>query len=384
MNKAILGEILILTLIFVLISSVVGSGEVKGEWRGYSQWIDETNTTFAGGYGECVSSDGNYLYILRQYNSLKSPYFYRYDPRIDKWKNLSENLPSIDFKNGLSMAYDYSGDFYVLAGSAYADGSNRVYFYKYNISTDAWIRLADTPHVQGAGDAIVYSGYDDKLYAFIGRAHYTGSYTPPDGNYSVFARYDPDTNTWENLKFPPWPGTDDGCSLAWTGGRYIYALEGEFYENQPIQNFARYDIDENSWSNMCPIPAEDGVGDGGSLLWIGYYDSEFKNVIFALDGNGCNETPGYNFSMYYIINDTWVSLDPLPYPVGDYVGNRIAYVDGKIWFWQGTPESWYGGGKRICSYDYSSVPIPEVSMIILPMTSFALFTIIYWRFRERI
>jgi len=384
MHRRFLDRISLMFVIIILILGTAVSGGAVGDWREHSQWIEESNTTFPGGYGECVASDGAYLYILRQYNAIHDPYFWRYDPSTGTWVNLSSNLPNIDFKNGLSIAYDYSGNFYVLAGSAYADGASRVYFYKYNISTDTWSRLADTPHVQGAGDAIVYSGYDGMVYAFLGRAHYTGSYTPEDGRYSIFARYNLGTNSWEILKFPPWPGTDDGCSLAWTGGRYLYALEGEFYENYPINNFARYNIIEDSWENMSQISSSDGVGDGGSLLWIGAFDSNYKDVIFALDGNGCNETPGYNFTMYYVTNDTWRFLDNLPYPVGDYVGNRLVYVDGKIWYWQGTPDSWVGGGIKICSYEYSSVPIPEMSFsAILPLTLLILISVFYWRFKER-
>ena len=335
-----------------------------------TSWTYVTDSPDEGGYGECVASDGKYIYILKQYNALKSPYFWRYDPSRNRWADLSSNLPNVDFKNGLSMAYDYYGNFYVLLGSAYGDGSNRVYFYKYNISTDTWTRLADTPHVQGAGDAIVYSGYDDKLYAFMGRAHYTGTYTPPDHTYSIFARYDPGTNTWEQLKFPPWPGTDDGCSLAWTGGRYIYALAGEFEETKPNTNFSRYDIVTNTLEKMANIPAPDGVGDGGSLLWIGYYDSSYDDVIFALGGNGCKETPGYNFSMYHISTNTWEKLDDLPYPIGDYVGNRLGYANGKIYYWQGTPDDWSGGGTKICYYVPPAIPELAPIMIIIPAVLF--------------
>ena len=203
---------------------------------------------------------------------------------------------------------------------------------------------------------ITYSGYDGKIYAFIGRNKYSGDYEPPDGVYSVFARYDPNSDTWENLTFPPWPGTDDGASLAWAGGKYIYALEGEFYENTPVTNFAGYDIDNDAWENMSDIPAPDGVGDGGSLLWIGYFDSSHSDPIFALDGNGCNETPGYNFTVYHISTDTWEELEDLPYPVGYYVGNRLAYARGKIFYWQGTPSTWEGGGRHVCYYVPEAIP----------------------------
>jgi len=326
-------------------------------------WVYVADTPYAGGYGECVVGDGRYVYILEEYTVNYPPRFWRYDPVSNTLVNLNISLPYGTFRNGVAMAYDYSGNIYVLTGSRYKDGEERVIFYKYNISMGIWYRLADTPHVQGAGDAITYCAYDHKIYAFLGRAVYTGNYTPTEK--SVFARYDPSTDSWEILSFPPWGGTDDGASLVWAGGRYIYALQGEYYETIPLRNFARYDILTDTWQEMADIPAEDGVGDGGSLLWIGYYDQSYSNVIFALDGSGVRETPGYNFSAYYINNDTWVKLPDLPYPVGYYVGNRLAYADGKIFYWQGSNSSWPGHGKKIC---YWLPPVEEISKIEISLS----------------
>ncbi len=116
------------------------------------------------------------------------------------------------------------------------------------------------------------------------------------------------------------------------------------------------------------------MGDGASLLWIGYYDPSYEDVIFAFDGNGCRETPGYNFSMYHISTNTWEKLDDIPYPIGDYVGNRLAYVQGSLYYWQGTPDSWYGGGTKICRYELPAIPefSPEI-VVLLPIIVGALF-----------
>ncbi len=367
--------ILIVGVVVLIASTVIiVSTEQENGWHtAKAPWVYFSDTPKAGGYGEAVVGDGTYLYILREYSALYAPEFWRYDPASGTLTYLNSSLPAGTFKNGVAMAYDYNGNIYALTGSAYDDGAERVQFYRYNITTDTWTRLADTPHVQGAGDAIVYCGYDNKIYAFLGRAHYLGNYTPPE--YSVFARYDPVTDTWENLTFPPWPGTDDGASLAWTGGRYIYALEGEFYENLPIRAFARYDIDFDVWDNVSFIPAPDGVGDGGSLLWIGYYDSAYADMIFALDGNGCNETPGYNFTVYYTNNDTWAHLDSLPAPVGYYVGSRLAYAGGKIYYWQGTPSTWTGNGTKIYSWT-PTVPVVEMPVNAMSGVIFLIATVI--------
>ena len=63
------------------------------------------------------------------------------------------------------------------------------------------------------------------------------------------------------------PVTDDGASLVWTGGEYLYALRGEWHETIPNGDFARYHIPTQTWQNMTLMPESDGVGDGASLLW---------------------------------------------------------------------------------------------------------------------
>ncbi len=380
--------IIIVVIGVLLLSTILISqgNRVDSAWKGENvetlgaSWDYEADTSKSGGYGECIGGDGKYVYILREYSASYAPYLWRYDPESGDMVELNASLPKGTFKNGAAMAYDYQGNFYFLTGGAYADGADRVQFLKFNLSTETWYNLSSTPHVQGAGDAIVYSGYDGMLYAFLGRAHYTGDYSPPDSTYSIFARYDPNTDTWENLSFPSWPGTDDGASLAWTGGRYIYALEGEFDENAPITSFARYDIETDTWENMSDIPAPDGVGDGGSLLWIGAYDSSYSNIIYALDGNGCNETPGYNFTAYYINNDTWVHLEQLPYPIGYYVGNRLAYAQGKIFYWQGAPSSWDGDGTKVYSWDPTET-VPEFSSWLAPLMILGIFVAVGLRRR---
>jgi len=77
---------------------------------------------------------------------------------------------------------------------------------------------------------------------------------------------------------------EDGASLVWTGGDYLYALSGEYLETTPVQDFWRYDIVSDSWTTMAPIPENGGVGDGGSLLWVGNWLPAHADYIYALGG----------------------------------------------------------------------------------------------------
>ncbi|MEM3570795.1 MAG: hypothetical protein QW589_02545 [Candidatus Bathyarchaeia archaeon] len=238
------------------------------------------------------------------------------------------------------MAWDGGDYIYVVFGAASTE--NRYLFYRYSISTNTWLRLADTPRSQGAGDAICWSGYDNLLYALLGSINHG----------ACFARYDPDSDTWSTLSLPQgWNLIDDGASLVWAGGEYIYALRGEWEETKPHNDFVRYHIPTDTWEELPGIPVDNGVGDGASLLWVGNWIPQYFDYIFALGGNDVNENPGYGFYRYSISENNWMKMISIPYPVGYYVGNRLGFAAGHIYYWQGTPSTWLGGGKKFCRLD---------------------------------
>ena len=310
-------------------------------WDG--EWIERKSTPKQGGYGECVIGLGNSVYVIRAASMGNSSYLWKYEARNDTWKTLKiwsdiENGDLPRPKNGVAMAWDYNFSIYIIFGASYRDDGRR-YFYKYNIKNNTWKRLADTPFDQGAGDAMTYCGYDRNIYCIMGNKN----------KGSVFACYSVRNNTWEELPFI-WSSTDDGCSLVWTGGKYIYALRGEYEESIPNGEFSRYNIQAKTWENLSDLPALKGVGDGASLLWIGNFLNSYKNFIFALSGGGADESPGYNSYIYSIPNDSWKSLPSLPYPIGYYVGNRLAYANQSIYYWQGAPSTWVGKGKKFCQF----------------------------------
>jgi hypothetical protein len=299
-------------------------------------WITKTSPPSPGygGFGEAVVGTGDSVYVIRCHDR-GSCQFWRYNASSDGWTTIltwTPDDPIPRLKSGTALAWDSSHYMYALLGAAYEDKgtSARYYFYRYDTSTNLWIQLTNTTHAQGAGNAIAWSGYDNTVYAMLGSIEHGTS----------FARYHFSSNTWETLSFnPSWTVTDDGASLVWTGGEYLYALRGEWDETLPHNDFARYHITTGTWENMNPIPESGGVGDGASLLWTG----EYSDYVFALGGNNATESPGYGFYRYSISGNSWTVLDQLPYPVGYYVGNRLAFARRHIYYWQGAPSTWDGG-----------------------------------------
>jgi len=341
-KKKVSGIMLTLLLLSMLMFefSVLHVGAL-GPWV----WVRDTVT---GAYGEAVVGTNMDIYIARG-NS-----FYRYRPSDDSFVELAAP-PQPDgaaFKTGTALAWNDIEFDYIYALYGAATGDSRRFFYRYSISSDSWERLPDTPVDQGEGDTITWAPIPlpiPRLYATIG-----GEQRP-----TYFMTFEPGIMEWnpfgEDPADPP-GGMGDGASLVWTGAHYLYALRGEFLETEPLYDFWCYSILDNTWTAMADIPAwphsggSGGVGDGGSLLYIPEWQLPgYGDYIYALSGNQAHPDgiPDNRFYRYTISTNTWERLADLPFGVGYYVGSRLAYADGHIYAWQGTPSTWTGGGDDL-------------------------------------
>ena len=311
------------------------------------EWVTKASTPTEGGFGETIVGIGNSIYAVRAY-SVGNCYFWKYDPTSDSWTTLFDWTPDNPIprpKSGTAFTWDHGDNIYALLGGAYND-TDRRYFYRYTISTDSWSRLADTPHTQGAGDAITWSTYDGRIYALLGS----------NGHGSAFACYNSNQNIWETLNLNNWI-TDDGASLVSTGGEYLYAFRGEWEETVPHNDFVRYHIPSGNWETLTPmpVPTNEGVGDGASLLWIGNWMSSYSDYIYALEGGSVLENPRNGFYSYSISANNWIALTSVSYPVGNYTGNRLGFANNHIYYWQGTPSNSFGNGVTFQMFNMPTV-----------------------------
>lgn len=311
-----------------------------GSWS----WVRNTVT---GAWGECVIGNGDAIYVARKSS------FYMYSPAHGTWTTLASppNPDSGDaFKTGTVLAWDFSNHLYAMCGAS--SSVSRRWFYRYDISLNSWEVLANTTVDQGEGNALTWVDDENAIYATIGG----------EQRSTHFMRYSPLSNSWSDSPSNPPDGMGDGASLVWTGEDFVYALRGEFDEQLPLCDFWRYSLSANTWTVMADIPANPhsggvgGVGDGGSLLYVGFWLSGQTDYIYGLSGNQAYpESPAIpdNRTYRYIIsNGSWERLADLPFGVGYYVGSRLGYADGHIYAWQGTPSTWEGGGDDLTYYTF--------------------------------
>jgi hypothetical protein len=276
-------------------------GETKTFWRydvatdTWSALSDAPHDVAAG--GALVYDGNNYIYALHGNLSgdwHQDRYFSRYNIASDTWLSLA-NTPSSVGEGG-SLAFDGT---YIYA----LRGNCRQHFWRYDISSNSWSYLAYTPCGVGGGGALAYA-VGDYIYALRG------------SSTNNFWRYSISYNVWTFLAGTP-AGVDDGGALASNGGNYIYALKGS-----NTVTFWRYDISAGSWTAMADTPATPCVYGGGALVFD-------KNADFyALRGN--NED---DFWKYSVTGDSWATMQDAPAGVG--YGGALAFQEGGAYYSSG-------------------------------------------------
>lgn len=308
------------------------------------EWVALENSPFSSPYALGATGAGDNVYIVRGYWRNPRVRFARYCPSVG-WMELNNNVPFPDelrqyFRNSVAMVWDGGDHIYLMGGSGYfPDQSAYRDFYRYSISNDSWERMADTPSFQGPGNAmtLVEDEFGNRfIYAVIGcyPEGYRGNLSEPRlRGRTEFWRFNLQTLEWDKkLEMHPY-GADDGSSLAWTGGDYIYHIPGAYKEGlDPREELVlmRYSISTNSWRQMASAPGSEagGVDDGGSMVWDGG-----DHIYVLKGGDGSGSVMATDFWRYSTSGDFWEILD-LPEGVGEVGGQRLAFA-GKIYFWRG-------------------------------------------------
>ena len=228
--------------------------------------------------GAAIAAFGDKVYVLRGSNK---PGFWHYTVTGGSWQKMK------DIPTGASNPKDGSGMVYVNKDSNDCiftmKGAKTSEFYLYFINGDNW-QLVASPSVGTSGKAGYKNGsclaYDGDSLVYVMK-----------GNYGDFFKYNVLTNTWTELKrydaklFINRDGkkkkVKDGAGLAYLNSA-VYLMKGG-----NTNEFWKYDIGANNWSQMNPatlwdIPGDIKVKSGGALCLLDYF-------FYAVKGNKTSE-----------------------------------------------------------------------------------------------
>ncbi|MCC7197478.1 DUF2341 domain-containing protein, partial [Candidatus Peregrinibacteria bacterium] len=250
-----------------------------------------SSSSIATGRGSSMEAVGtNIYYMTTQFGSTTLT---RYNTLTNTTTNLASmaaGTPSESFAgSGNALVYPGSGD-YLYAIKGYITGNNRTnrQFWRYSITGNTWVQMADTPQDMDGGTGLTILPSDpNNIYAIAG------------GRNKGIWRYNITGNSWSNTQtdgstvMAQLPDEVLGGADIENDGTYLYVTQGgERY------NFWRYNFATNSWSSMAEAPTEVGwtcgLNSGGNCTSDGG-DLVFYDPTSGSPGSGDEEiwlTPG--------------------------------------------------------------------------------------------
>lgn len=186
-------------------------------------------------------------------------------------------------------------------GLYFMDHEGLTGFQRYDLATNSWVTLANTPAASGYGSGIVNGG-DGYLYATFRSS-------------SVFARYNIAANSWQSLTSMN-TAASSGSSVDRIG-RTIYVMPGN-----STGVLLKYNMDTGAWSESKNIP--NGKLDHGAFMV-----SDKNRYLYT--GLGTRTDPGNKtFYRYDTQTDTWERMADLPQSTNVGVSAFYDTVRGKV------------------------------------------------------
>ncbi|MBU0708050.1 fibronectin type III domain-containing protein [Patescibacteria group bacterium] len=231
------------------------------------------------------------------------------------WMDLPANFGDTAYNktayNDTAIAFDGDDTIFALRSVNSKD------FYKYTISTKTWSTLTSITSTAnpygGTTIAFVPNGTqcadsDGCIFALSGN------------NVKEFLRYDVNADTWTALDdLPSTQVVYYGGSLVWAGGDYLFA-----YPGYNTDEFYRYSISGDTW--VARSSPDQVFYYGSSMTYVpnGTYCSDASGCLFSMRGSNTNQ-----FIRYDILGNVWTNLTPVPNYVG--YGGSIIYNDGYLY-----------------------------------------------------
>jgi hypothetical protein len=237
--------------------------------------------------------------------------FYCYDPFAGTWERKA------DMPMGPDGKYPDKGSKGISDGERFiyaTKGKNTLEYYRYDTEADTWTQLGDVPvgggkKVKGGTDLEWVGAEKDQAgYVYLLKGYYTEfyKYNPESGEWTALAsapagakpKYD--KGSWICVEPPGGPSP----------ARSLFCHKAKYYNRTTyVHEFYKYDIAADTWTELAGMPLYGLHGgrikkkkakDGGAGA---YYAAE----IYALKGGNTQQ-----FWKYNIDGDTWTEMDTMP------------------------------------------------------------------------
>jgi hypothetical protein len=263
--------------------------------------------------------------------------FYKYNITSNTWTTLTNTPQATRY---VGAVYNSSDDtVYVFRGNGTYD------FWKYNPTAGTYAGPADLPNTPGYGaDLVYYNGY---------------LYHPRGNNSQNFYRYNISTNAWDAaLANTPATFNDDTKGVVANGLLY-------FFRGSNTRSFYSYNPTSNTWVTLADTSVN--INYGGTLTYPGSGDFIYATrgsvtgtfMRYSISGNTWddasvsdlpdNAEAGYGARLttngtdifyipgngmtkilkYVIASNTWTVVNDIPF--APYLGTDITYYNGKIY-----------------------------------------------------
>ena len=273
-----------------------------------------------------VGTDGTFAYSAGGFAGAASNGVYRYNPVANTWATLP-TLPTALYDARATYAAN-TNSFYVFGGY---DGSMALgTSYRFDLDTFSWTPVAAMP-ASRVWPNVAYYAATGKIYVIGG---FDSTFTETNQTWE----YDPVANTWNTSRAPiPNPMTGSAASIA---GQFIY-LAGSYGGGAGTTLHNRYDIINNTWASMAPVPVPVFLATGGAIGSNTYLVGGGNPFLAQRSGaspaalGASPRVPSSSYNTTYIYNiggNSW-SAGPNTnvshaYTGGTVIGGRLLVVAG--------------------------------------------------------
>ena len=243
---------------------------------------------------------------------------WEFDPTTITWKKLSD-LPK-EFSKAASFVIDgvvYMG----LGQSPWGAGSRE--FYKYDIATDTYTSIGSMPISNNNGNQ---NWSDVVAFSFEDKGYIIGS-TGLSGESIKVMEFNSTNDSWSEKSIYPGEASSGKFHFVLDGYAYVGMGNQWGFNGFDIrQEIYRYDIANNSWTQLADFPSG-GRRDAGSFTYNGkgYICFGFNNDPFTGAINAFSGLWEYNVS-----TDEWTRIESMPISVNHHFYHFI--FENKFYF----------------------------------------------------